>query len=429
VARTNSASSKEGVGRGGLVKEKDADDLAFVDLDKCRDPVTGEIGAWAWEIIRKFNTYTEISPNLTGVHLYLRGHLPKNYKTATIEAYDSVRFTTLTGLRVDGTPDDIQPAQEALDWLVARLEKDVPEALNGRYADTRDLWTIKHGVVPLSDDELLNRIRRSKQGEKFTTLYDAGDWSTYDSQSEGVMALVVTLAWWTRHHTERVDRLFRASALYSGKWLHKWDDPRGDVTLGECEMAAAFALLGTDMYTPPASEQAKTEGAEMTTVRASDVVEQPLFWLWPRYIPFGKATALDGEPDKGKSQVLLDVAARVTQGAAMPDGERQNVGCRWAGRSVGAVPVRRDAQARPGALSCATTARRSGPLISCRSPTCASGRSPPSSWSTSPHAGWCTWALHATRLTPGSHSSCARRRPSAGIRSTSSSFPAEDPYL
>src|SRR5205807_5387801 len=43
-------------------------------------------------------------------------------------------------------------------------------------------------------------------------------------------------------------------------------------------------------------------------------------WLWRGWIPLGKLTVLDGDPGLGKSTLLLDLAARVTRGLAMPDG-------------------------------------------------------------------------------------------------------------
>ncbi len=42
-------------------------------------------------------------------------------------------------------------------------------------------------------------------------------------------------------------------------------------------------------------------------------------WLWPGWVPLGKLTFLEGDPDLGKSTLLLDLAARVTKGWAMPD--------------------------------------------------------------------------------------------------------------
>jgi RecA-family ATPase len=46
-----------------------------------------------------------------------------------------------------------------------------------------------------------------------------------------------------------------------------------------------------------------------------------LCWLWPGRIPLGTLTLLDGDPGLGKSLLALDLVARVTRGAAMPDGD------------------------------------------------------------------------------------------------------------
>ncbi len=52
----------------------------------------------------------------------------------------------------------------------------------------------------------------------------------------------------------------------------------------------------------------------------ADVLPEAVRWLWPGRVPLGALTFLDGRPAQGKSTVALDLAARVTTGAAMPDG-------------------------------------------------------------------------------------------------------------
>ena len=52
----------------------------------------------------------------------------------------------------------------------------------------------------------------------------------------------------------------------------------------------------------------------------ADVKPERVEWLWPRRIPKGKITVLDGDPDNGKSAFTTDVCARVTVGNPMPDG-------------------------------------------------------------------------------------------------------------
>ena len=63
-----------------------------------------------------------------------------------------------------------------------------------------------------------------------------------------------------------------------------------------------------------------------TVVSLAEVVPEAVRWVWPGRVPLGKLTLLDGDPGVGKSAVLLDVAARVSRGGAMPDGTRGDVG-------------------------------------------------------------------------------------------------------
>lgn len=52
----------------------------------------------------------------------------------------------------------------------------------------------------------------------------------------------------------------------------------------------------------------------------ADVEPERVRWLWAGRIPLGKLTVLDGDPGLGKSLLCADIAARVSTGAAMPDG-------------------------------------------------------------------------------------------------------------
>ena len=61
---------------------------------------------------------------------------------------------------------------------------------------------------------------------------------------------------------------------------------------------------------PPASKD----------ICVADVPQEPIHWLWYPYFPLGKISLIDGDPNVGKSLLTLDLAARVTTGAPMPDG-------------------------------------------------------------------------------------------------------------
>lgn len=52
-----------------------------IDLDLCRNPDTGEITDWALEIVKCLDSYTEISPSGTGLHIIADMGQPPRRKT------------------------------------------------------------------------------------------------------------------------------------------------------------------------------------------------------------------------------------------------------------------------------------------------------------------------------------------------------------
>jgi putative DNA primase/helicase len=100
-----------------------------VDLDGCRNPETGEIKAWAQEIIDATPTYAEVSPSLTGIKLVGMFKLPPmsghkkilNEETGeAIEVYDQGRFFTVTGRQIPGTPSEVRNIQIPVEGVLGR---------------------------------------------------------------------------------------------------------------------------------------------------------------------------------------------------------------------------------------------------------------------------------------------------------------------
>jgi hypothetical protein len=69
------------------------------------------------------------------------------------------------------------------------------------------------------------------------------------------------------------------------------------------------------------ADEAPDEEAVPVGVSIADIEPERVEWLWSRRIPKGKVTILDGDPGKGKSTILYDLAARITSGQPLPDGE------------------------------------------------------------------------------------------------------------
>jgi AAA domain len=66
-------------------------------------------------------------------------------------------------------------------------------------------------------------------------------------------------------------------------------------------------------FTEPAEAEAPPDCVMLDTITRAYVT-----WLWPSRIPFGKVTILEGDPERAKSVLTLDLAARVSTGTPMP---------------------------------------------------------------------------------------------------------------
>lgn len=66
--------------------------------------------------------------------------------------------------------------------------------------------------------------------------------------------------------------------------------------------------------------EAEQTSATFGIVRASTVEEQATSWLWEGFFPWGELSITEGDPDVGKTTVLLNVIAAVTTGTPLPYG-------------------------------------------------------------------------------------------------------------
>lgn len=57
----------------------------------------------------------------------------------------------------------------------------------------------------------------------------------------------------------------------------------------------------------------------LLTVPLSSIASQEVSWLWEPYIPLRKLTLVEGDPEAGKTYLLLALAAAITRGYAFPD--------------------------------------------------------------------------------------------------------------
>ena len=221
----------------GFVFTED-DPYVGIDLDKCRDPLSGDVEQWAADILYRIATYTEVSQSGTGFHLIGKGTLPKTgRRKGRLEMYESGRYFIVTGEHHAGSETEANDIQHALMSLHAETFGVV-----GKIA-VKPLTSA--AVVPIraniEDDTVISAILLSIDASHYGK-FDAGDWASlgYTSQSEGDLAFAGMLVRHGACGAEQIDRLFRRSKMYRDKW----DEKRGAMTYGDKTIAAALQGLG-----------------------------------------------------------------------------------------------------------------------------------------------------------------------------------------
>jgi hypothetical protein len=140
------------------------DPFVGIDLD---DVVAADgLARWADVIVRRINSYWEVSPSGKGLKGWVRGSLPENIGHTTIylngqtvgaiEMYASRRFFTVTGNRWNSSPTDITDHAADLLELHAWARRFRPRAVSC----VSDAGKILHGSQHLSLLSMAGAMRR-----------------------------------------------------------------------------------------------------------------------------------------------------------------------------------------------------------------------------------------------------------------------------
>lgn len=264
------------------------DPFCVVDLDNCI--IEGEVQPWALEIVEALNSYTELSPSGTGLHIWTTGTKPdgitkkkRKYETGTVEIFYKSFFVTFTA-RQFGSNSRIEERQEELEALYNLLFTVTSESNRINTGGVAD------GGFPGDDEKLLDKARNANgTGKLFTILYDLGNWhGKFPSQSEADLRLGGMLAFWTRCDEERMDRLFRGSAL--ARTLDRKPNPDDYL-----ERTISEAIENCDNVYDPQTYKAKIE-ADVRKVLEGCI----------EYVLYGDWSGRSGGTDRDVYKVLIN---------------------------------------------------------------------------------------------------------------------------
>lgn len=182
----------------GLVVTR-SDPYTFVDLDNANGD--DEIRERQNEIFRTLDSYSEISPSGTGLHIICKAVLPElGRRRGKVEIYDNLRFFTFTGNVYHNAPISERQAQiEAIYATLANPNVSISDASG-----------LEHETY--SDELVIEKCNNGETADKFKPLW-AGTWNDrYQSQSEGDFALINLISFYSGNAAQ-TKRLFLQSGL------------------------------------------------------------------------------------------------------------------------------------------------------------------------------------------------------------------------
>lgn len=193
------------------------DPYCMIDLDYTTDP---SIIASQEAIFRNFYSYAEFSPSGKGLHIIIKGEIPRGRKRNKIEVYSQKRFMIMTGKPYRNVP--IVTCQEELRKLYVSLG-----------GNERERAVIEDRVTEVyTDEEIYDMAANAENGQKFVDLWE-GNWHEYypdevheDDPKKGAScadyALIDILGFYSDSKTQ-ITRMFHESALGQRKKAHRQD--------------------------------------------------------------------------------------------------------------------------------------------------------------------------------------------------------------
>ncbi|MBP3897092.1 MAG: AAA family ATPase, partial [Mogibacterium sp.] len=330
--------------------------LCGIDLDHCIDPETGRINEEAYQIVDMLDSYAEISPSGTGIHILIRGDMPFTGRQGSrdadlqIEMYSEYRFLTITGNAVNdksiaerteeikALADQYFPATELnkehaaastpIDpdndqkMILSALDAIDPTDCNYNQWLRIGVATLEAGFEPDIWDEWSSRDPdRYKPGEcakKWSTFKDMG-------QNSSGIGIIIERAkengWEPGDAFDEDDKeeYFRKKGLQELRNMNL--PPVSDIS------AESDAAAPVDAYETVNSTAVDAASLRDSTLSAADLMDMDIrkpSYIVEDLIPVG-GTILAGPPKAGKSLMAMQIATNVSAGAEFLDHKTEKI--------------------------------------------------------------------------------------------------------
>lgn len=156
---------------------------------------------WFWDEVQKWDSYTEMSRNGKGMHVWVQANIGKGRRRFPIEVYSRERYIICTGnIILD------RPIRQTPDIIQAWVDKWLP-------SNDDNATELVEVTQTMTDDGVMKMAWEAENSNNFRELY-AGRWHQFGhpSQSEADLALMSMFTFYSKSN-EQCRRLFRQSAL------------------------------------------------------------------------------------------------------------------------------------------------------------------------------------------------------------------------
>lgn len=305
-------------------------DLTILDLDGCVS-ATGDIAPWAKAIIDQAGTYAEFSPSGTGIRIAGLGRAAMDWtnhdRGLEVYAGHGARFLTMTGHRINGTAEDLQPLPDGfLDALQTEYRGCRSEALPDR--------SLTAEIPELLEVDELPRLEDLPLSAHSKAFLERGEYGADGSRAVAAAAITLLEATSTPEGLLRPDLVLSLLADNPHAWEiakrhRREDDTRSLEYLWKHHVVPGMAKARP--VTADFDNLDETEGAEggdrdkterqrggLETFSLADLAGQAVptrKWLVDGIVPAGTVSLLYGDGGVGKSLLSLQLAVSMASGA------------------------------------------------------------------------------------------------------------------
>jgi hypothetical protein len=302
-----------------------------LDIDHCRNPITGVVCPEAQKLLERFPSWAEYSVSGQGIHLLFKGEVRGKQLTETCLQYwnpaNSPRFFALTGnmvgdaftkLKDIGTEFNFIFSQAK--WFSAKIREEL-----------RDVDPKQWAVLPA--ERVLVEQPREKTKTKTRKLHK--DFNIEDFlKFYGFVVANVT--------NNEIGKCYRITTCPIKGETHVGQNATSTNFILSKDGGLAFHCHSTGCveysvsqviehltkehgkYPKPIYQSSGNEPVVYTgkLIALSDFTETPATFLWPGFLRDNQLHHFGGRSGQGKSPVTRDLIARVTKGADWPDGAK-----------------------------------------------------------------------------------------------------------